>query len=293
MPSAPDLENGVIVNQSEGDNQWTTEIQCVLRTGDIPPRLVYLSHECRAEFVPLSSNHPGPGRFLFQQDRPWEFLTYSEDGRFFQTNTASLAMMNPEGMRDVQTKTPRLSIRNQGNTNPDVIDEVPLTRAIPSPEERSEVICPERPVAFLGIDEVGDRLRQRTLPVRKLFMEVRWTEADVGHTLYCPCRYVNFSAPDASGPAFLQPISGPVLFTERGLILVAYVACAIDANGHTIAEFCIRRIRNVFSWAVQSVEFNPADLDVLRTLALRLPVATTVYDGVVPVEATVRFYRYP
>ena len=127
-------------------------------------------------------------------------------------------------------------------------------------------------------------LRARRLQIRKTFMKLKWMQLGQGYTLYCPCRYINYPEPGAEW-SYVQPISGYVLFPIAGGVhMLAYVACAENADGETLMEFCCKRYRSVVGWINENHQLPESVQGFLETLDRELPVIASFLDGITRVE---------
>lgn len=271
--TAPDLENGQVVNGDENANRWMTEIQCVLRITGEHPKEFYLSQECRAEHVPFSATHQGAAEIFFRHPI-MEFLTYSEEDRFRLIPGNDL-LLGPHEYRNPVGDIDKVTF-NPDSSNVGV----------------SEIRADERSVVVQSLPDLLDGIRAGTLSVRSLYQRVRWQADGVACELFSPCRYVNF--PDSSDPgnAFLQSISGQVLFARGDDMVPAYVACAVNGDGQTIVEFCCRRFRNVLLWYRDMVDADENLKAAVGNLAKAAPILTPMYDGIVPVDGGCDFFTY-
>lgn len=262
---APDLKNGFVVFVTPVGNAWATEILCAVSEETEDRRWHYLSKECRSEDVAFHDGSAG-GR-IFQTERSWEFVMAVLDGRAVQMTSSDIDARHPSEERIV-----------------------PITMA---ESFTAEVHCPLRQIRALSVAETLDRLRERRLAVRDLFMRVEWA-GDAGRCeIYCPCRYVNFGNDAAGRNDYIQPISGYVLFPhpEAG-IQIGYVACTLAGDGTRVTEFCGKRYRNVFDWALERIEAGGENSEMLRQLSENMPISATVCDRIMPVDGTCEVFEY-
>ena len=266
---APDLENGFITNGRE--NLWSTEIQCCLKIDrpDGSSSLAALSHECRMERLPFSSTYLGGGEDIFQRDRPWEFLTYTLDGTLYQTGSPTLLTRIPS----------------------DYLPDSPPP-AFALPDHRSELHCPDREIDLLDFHAAREELLGRNLPLRKLFLRVQWQDGNgIAFTLHTPCRYVNFDNPEEQECAYIQPISGSILYPgPRGLI-AGYVACALREDKQII-EFALRSYRDSVEWRIRADRPDTQRAEAMRTTAAAMPSYFLGVDHMTRVEGQACLYRY-
>ncbi len=274
--SAPDLKNGHIINGVGAPNSWMTEIQSALSIGDEDgERMLYLSHECRAEDVPFSSSNTGGEKSIFQKDNIIEFLTFADNRKTLQLSTNEISYVEHE--------------KNQSTPN---TARVCVPEATEITHSESRVSCAKRPIKVLSTDDVLKGLRSGSLAIRETFMRVSWRRRGASYESYSPCRYINFPDAGHSDDYYLQPISGYVLFPHENDILVAYVACCVNGSDDAVIEFCARRYRNVFDQFLAMVAFEDGSEAPIRNLAKTLPIMAAQFDFVVPVKGQCVFYAY-
>ncbi|MHA1598000.1 MAG: hypothetical protein ACTSV1_04695, partial [Alphaproteobacteria bacterium] len=252
------------LNGKGGNNRWLTEVQCVLKRGDDSTATAWLSHECRAEGVPFAADFVDRGDTIFMRDKPWEFLVYRAGEETRQLTTAALTIV--ESNIVVDNMVPPMTDMTGGSD--------------------SEVHCPERAIREIAHDEALAALRAGSLSIRSTFMRISWAaggDSGDSYDLYCPCRYINFPEVDGPDGAYIQPISGYVLYpVAEGLHMLAYVACATNLADDTIVEFCCRRYKNVFGWARS--ELGGESDELLKNLEGQLPIIASSFDGMFPIK---------
>ena len=274
--TAPDLINGIIVNGLSGENLWTTEVQSVLeenRDGTTETR--YLSHQCRRENVPFSDGYLGNTDSIFQTSECSEFLTFTHNGYFHQ-------------LPDIDTVAPAADV---GGLTSDWDGGAFFPNPVTWPNWTSEVECGTVPIRPLAFDEALDGLIARTLPLRKLFLRVEWSDRDVRYRLHCPCRYVNFSNPKTTDRRYIQPISGYVLVPFEGVLCRGFVACATNDSGATIVETLIPRFHCPYGKLVKAVT-GAESADIVNQLRGSLPAVTRSFDVVSRVEGRFNLFVY-
>ena len=274
--TVPDLVNGFISNGVETGNTWSTEIQCVLvESQDGVEKVFYLAHECRRENVPFSSGYLGDTDRIFQTETCEEFLTYSLDDRFYQFTD-----LDSVGLASEIPGVP------SGWDGSDLIAQVESR-----PVWTSEIVCKTVPAHFLTFAEILESLVHRKIPIRNLFQMVRWSEGQAEYSLYCPCRYVNFSNPKQENRRYVQPISGYVLVPFAGSFARGYVAGAINDEGHSRIEFVVPRYTSLFS-KISARLNNPEIQGILNRLHSILPVVARSFDRTKTVDGELRFFVY-
>lgn len=265
--SAPDLENGFIVNAISAPNCWTTEIQSVLVAEDTGERW-YLSHECRQENVILAA--VSTDRTMLQSENPYEFLTFTHNNRFYQI-----------GSMDAPTTLPGMDGRQPPG--------MPTPHG--SPNWASSPHCEDRPIRLLAFDEVLDGLRRRSLPPRALFLRLGLLHDGRRYTLYSPSHYVNFANDAVEQPAYVQPISGLVLMPGGDSVTYGYIVAALDGSGTRRVEFVAARYVDVYRWVAEREGIKPLAV-MLGDLSRLAPCYTRVFDESRHVSGELAFYVY-
>ena len=274
QPKAPDLENGFLVLGAESENAWATEILCAVKERSANgERWHYLSKECRSEDVPFMNDENSTT--IFQAAKSMEFMMAVYDGRPIQISTHDITVFADTAGEEEWKES------------------VPIRPSTMADSFTAEVHCTQRDVRTVPVLEVLERLRDRCLPIRNLFMRIAWTHAGGGCEVFCPCRYVNFSNLANGANDYVQPISGygMILHPDVGL-QIGYWACALAADGRRVIEFCGKRYRNVFSWAVELVEAQGGSSNLTQTLAKSFPISATVFDSITPIEGACELYEY-
>src|SRR5262249_24485330 len=108
----------------------------------------------------------------------------------------------------------------------------------------STISCPATKVSPVLFDKVLELGRAGTLP--RLFLSICYEHEGEQYRLHAPARYINFPAPGRDD-VYLQPISGNVLFYERGRFRTAYVAAHIRRDNTAHVEFIVRDEINVLN----------------------------------------------
>ncbi|OHC73302.1 MAG: hypothetical protein A3G18_12145 [Rhodospirillales bacterium RIFCSPLOWO2_12_FULL_58_28] len=272
-PTAPDLMGGFMLNGKGGGNLWSTEIQSALReTSDAGSHNAYLSHECRMENLPFSSGYLGGGETIFQRNKPWEFLLYVAGGK-----TRQLCVVDVE-------LVPDHDIARQPVPDMLLPINIDLTGNVDS-----EPFCADRRIEYMPHETALSALRKNRLRIREVFLHVSWSAENAKFDLFCPCRYINFPPLEQTNDFYIQPISGYVLYPlcpDR--YLPAYVACAVNADGKQIIEFCCKRYRSIHGW-IKNYGGEMADKN--EGLA-SLPVFVSQFDGMIKVDGVFKIYTY-
>ncbi len=273
--AAPDLMDGFMLNGIGGTNQWSTEIQSVLRetSGDAArpeTRDVYLSHECRMERLPFSTGALGSGENIFQHEKPWEFVVYAAGDETRQLSTGDVTLAPDLGAGGV----PEMML-------PSYVD---LTG-----KADSKAFCPERSIQPMSLDDALSRLRNNALKLRETFLHVSWRGGNAQYELFCPCRYINFPPSEQQENHYIQPISGYVLYPfDQNTHMLSYVACAMNAEGKRIIEFCCKRYLSIPGW----MKMYGEDVKVKADALASLPVLVSQFDGMIKVEGDFNIYTY-
>jgi len=275
--NAPDLEDGFIVNGLEDENSWMTEIQSVLsETVGGKTFRRYLSQECRSENLPFTEGYLGNTDHIFMRQKPVEFLTYTEGQNFFQ-------------LPSFDTVLPAAAHADYAKVESGGFFQL---REGPGDKWFSDVDCNEREITYLSFEEALSAMQERKVPVRKLFMEIQWSGGQINWSVHTPCRYVNFSTKGVAKNDYLQPISGDILLPISGGGFVSgYVACADNGKQAPIIEFLTRRYGDAFEVLAKRSE-QPELEPILEKFSSLISLSTPIYDLVVPVEGTVKFYTY-
>lgn len=268
---APDLADGFIVNGTTAANIWSTEIQCVLQQRRQPlEQAVFLSHECRFERVHFAE----PDQGIFKMQQPFEFLTFTRDGQFYQLAKPDVPL-NKEHIDSVTERH---------------LDGTPVPAAITHDGWLSRVRCALRPIEVLPFAELLDGLRNDRIPLRRLYCRFEIDLGD-GLVLYCPARYVNFAHPELAACPYVQVISGTVLLPVNGTYLPGYIACAVNDQGDGRMEFAGLRYVDTFRWLAELAPPGPV-ADTMAKFSQFAPSYLPVMNHVLPLAGTVTFFRY-
>lgn len=269
-PTAPDLSRGHILNGLGKKNAWMTTIQCVLgRDGD---ESVYLSHECRNENVPFSTDYDGADDgHIFQAATPNEFLTFTKGGHFHQFVASDLPC-------------PASAVRHAFVS----VDDWFFYEPVGSPGWRSSVRCPDAAIEPLGVAELLAGLNECSLAIRDVFVRVR---LDDGHHLHFPANYINFSNRGVETAEYVQSISGTVICPFQGTYVPGYISCAATTDGRSKIEFAGWRNKELFSHLAQFVPHEQLS-GLLRQLSGMAPAYYGTISLFADLQGEVMFYRY-
>lgn len=271
MPHAPDIENGFIVNTTENENSWTTEIQSIL-TNLRNDKRIFLGHQCRMENVPILDQ----SNSINKPDKPFEFLTFSTGENFFQIPSPDTIVTG-----DLLESHPHIEL--EGSV---------FLRPVSSPSWRSRVSCADREIEYIDSEDLYGRLIEGGLPIRKLLIEARFTLNETAYELLSPCRYLNFGNKKDSEIRYLQPIVGYVLYPTTDFFIHAYFAVAQFVGGRNhICEFVLPRYTNAFDRLSIIVGEDESSREYKR-LSESQAVYTQVFDVALPVEAELRYFTY-
>ncbi|RED52468.1 hypothetical protein [Aestuariispira insulae] len=265
--TAPDLEHGRMING--GENLWMTEIQSVLAQSGTKKTTAYLSHECRMERLPHSETYLGGGREIFQKEKPWEFLTYTQEGRIYQFGNPAVMTVPPSSEGD-GTFPPAFEIKGCN----------------------SQAHCPDRQIYYFDYDEIHERLLSNQISVRSLFLQVSWSTGGDDWTLYSPCRYVNFSNPAFQTSSYIQPIAGTVLMPVGDSFVPGSIACSLNDKGDHIIEASSRVFRDMAEWRIRQEQPPEVARKSIRDVQQVMPTFFLSQDHIIPINGTVRLYRY-
>ncbi len=271
MIHTPDIENGFIVNATENENSWTTGIQCVLANMDSGERF-YLGQQCRMENVPIIDL----SKSIRKNDKPFEFLTFSNKGRFFQIPSPDTIVTG-----DILEDHPLIEINGSI-----------FLRPVSSPTWRSRVTCGEGKIEYVDEEDVYERLNANGVPIRALFLKVRFTLNGVDYEIISPCKYLNFGNKQKTDTRYLQPMIGYVLYPITDFLVHAYFAIAHHVGGrHHTSEFVLPRYTNAFDRLSMIVGDDEISNEFKRLSEVHA-VYTRVFDVALPVEAQIRYFTY-
>ena len=271
---APDLDDGFVVLGSSSPNSWSTEIRCAVREHRPDgSRLHYLSKECRSEDIAIRDGSAA-GR-IFQSERSWEFLMAIVDGQPMQMTNSDVTII------PIDTEA-------EHRVSDCVIKPMAMAE-----DFTVEVHCPLRETTRLTFSEVLEGLRERILPIRKLFMKIAVRSDGASFEIFCPCRYVNFGNGDTDAGDYVQPISGYVMAPPAdGTAQIGYIACAVAGDGSSVIEFCGKRYRNIFEWVARSLAAENGNPETALRLSDNLPIFATVFDRIQKWDGTCEFFTY-
>ena len=202
-----------MILQYAGPNRWWTGVECVLARrapGAAENQRAFLSHECRAESVSADPfSHPGN----------YEYVGLST----WSGNYALRAGPDITGVRGPGGA----QVARQDASYEQVSMEIRVSCAQTEARPRSY----QDVLHTLQSDFQGGH--------QKLHMAISYRQDGHDHTLYAPCRYINFPHPDA-GRSYLQPISGLVLYEKAGRFFVSYVVTYIEDGRVRALQFRVR-----------------------------------------------------
>lgn len=226
----PDLKDGFIILNRDAANRWWTGVESVLtrRSPGGSEQRAYLSHECRAEAVNADPfSHPGV----------YEYVAAST----WAGNFALRAGPDIVGVR--------------GPGAAEVDHEIAAHEAVDMP---IDVTCARREARERSFDEVLSALRSSFANGHEtLYMAIAYRQAGSDYTLHAPCRYINFPNPEAQG-AYLQPISGQVLYEKGGRFFAAYVVIYIEQGRPLALQFRVRHARTHAFSEVERIDVGSA-----------------------------------
>jgi len=210
---APDLRDGFMILNYNGNNRWQTGIECVLvrsKEGGEEER-AYLSHECRAENVSADPfSHPGDYEFVGISTWNGNYLIRS-GSCFYGFNPFSSSRRNTFG---------------------------------PTYEKTSQIFlvsCKNREAHYLSFDEALELLQQNFgNGYKKLYIKATFKRSGYKYTIYAPANYINFPSADNVTKKYLQPISGYVLYEDSGRFFISYIVCHITDSLPTVIQFKVR-----------------------------------------------------
>lgn len=134
-----------MINGYSGPNRWLTPIQAALRiTKDSQPQTAYLSHECRAEQIPVIHNTPR----IFNS--VYEFVVLQG---FTETHVFRAGMNAP--LMDKLFGVPPRSHKW---------------------DVESKVLCKEVEIEPFSFEEIFEQLTDERINAKDLYMKVSWNE---------------------------------------------------------------------------------------------------------------------
>lgn len=219
---APDLENGLIANGINSNNVWNTEIQSATceRKAEAD-EWSYLSHECRFEHVPFKTTPGDDGISVFGAVPPFEFLTFSKDGVYYQIPIIG-------GVVDEKVFSSFATVDIGGALIP-----------VPSRGEDwdTRVTCRMRDIQRMDLKEVHHIAASGQTSPRNIYMHVSLNNHGIEVDLFFPCRYMNYSHPELRQWKYMQTISGYVLMPFGNSYIYGYTVVAENEEGNQKIEF--------------------------------------------------------
>ena len=273
---APDLLNGYMVNNFEGENRWQTYVECALRKTDSDGRVAwsYLSSECRAEDIYSLHN-----RIFFPNN--YEFcLAQTWSGTYAIRNGSYLYGLNP-------TKNRRARKRGWHGEQPGRLELFTYP---------SQVFCPQIEVRPLEFDQALSFLQSAEIKKdNHLYMRIDWLAPDGSgnrYSLFIPARYLNFPNPESEKAAYIQPQSGYALYPEDdGGFCLGYISVDLVPDGTRRLEFGLRKPVSFLSTKKRrSWLYRP--LSILDAILAKDVLLTDEFNHIVTLEGHCVLYRY-
>jgi hypothetical protein len=251
----PDLEHGYMIMGADSKNRWQTDVECLLqKTSPHGVQTAFMSHECRGEAVQPEIFGPGI----------YEFLV-------------------------IKTWTGTFNLRS-GSYNYGFSGKIPETVYEPT-EAEPFIQCGERQVSYFTLDEALAFLRSEQQAKSKLYLAAQYRHENADYLLIAPCRYTNFPHPTNEVRRYLQPISGYVLFEDKGRFFTAYIASHVTESGTQSIQFRLRTSTSFIATKNRTARLFPF-FDFLDKLFLRRALVTDEFHKILRVDGDCRLFIY-